>query len=263
MSRLLHRIDSQEAKQAPMIELSHIYKRFNHQKNFVVNDITLTIAQGETFVLLGSSGSGKTTLLKMINRLVKPTKGDIFINGQNIKQYETVKLRRSMGYVFQKVGLFPHMTIETNISIALQLMGKNLETRIERAHELLNLIGLDPEIYAKRYPHELSGGQSQRVGVARALAADPNILLMDEPFGALDAITRNDLQENMIELRKQMKKTIVFVTHDIVEAFRLADRIAVMHHGILEQVGSKKEILENPQTDFVKELIQTTELPQE
>lgn len=246
-----------------MIQLSHIFKSYNHHKTYVINDVCLTIEHGETFVLLGSSGSGKTTLLKMINRLVQPTKGEILINGKNIQQYERVKLRRSIGYVFQAVGLFPHMTIETNISIVLQLMRKPLKERLKKSHELLHLIGLDPKQFAKRYPHELSGGQAQRVGVARALAADPDILLMDEPFGALDAITRNDLQETMIELRKQMNKTIVFVTHDIVEAFRLADHIAVMHNGILEQVGSKTELLETPKTQFVKQLIETTELPNE
>lgn len=246
-----------------MIELSHIYKSYNHHKTYVINDVSLTIEHDETFVLLGSSGSGKTTLLKMINRLVKPTKGEILINGKNIQHYERVNLRRSIGYVFQKVGLFPHVTIETNISIVLQLMGKSLNERLKRSHELLHLIDLDPKVYATRYPHELSSGQAQRVGVARALAADPDILLMDEPFGALDAITRNDLQETMIELRKQMNKTIVFVTHDIVEAFRLANRIAVMHDGHLEQVGTKKDLIENPKTDFVKQLIETTELPKE
>lgn len=243
-----------------MIELSHVYKSFNHGKNTVLKDVSLTIKRAETFVLLGSSGSGKTTLLKMINRLISPSKGEILINGKNILQYERVKLRRSMGYVFQKIGLFPHMTIETNINIVLQLMGIKPKQRKKRAHELLNLMNLEPTQFAKRYPHELSGGQAQRVGVARALAADPDILLMDEPFGALDAITRNDLQETMITLKKQMNKTIIFVTHDIVEAFRLADRIAVMHKGNLEQVGDKQTIIKKPATEFVKQLIETTEL---
>ena len=246
-----------------MIKLSHIYKTYSNSKTCVINNVSFTIKHGEMFVLLGSSGSGKTTLLKMINRLVKPSQGEIFINGKNIKHYETVKLRRSMGYVFQKVGLFPHMNIEKNIGIMLQLMGNSPKEWLKRSHELLHLIGLDPKIYAKRYPHELSGGQSQRVGVARALAADPDILLMDEPFGALDAIMRNELQETMIELRKQMNKTIVFVTHDIVEAFRLADRIALLHQGNLEQVGNKAEILEYPKTPFVKQLLETTELAKE
>lgn len=243
-----------------MIELSHIYKSYNNRKTNVIKDVSLTIAHGETFVLLGSSGSGKTTLLKMINRLVKPTKGSILINGKKIQEFETIKLRRSMGYVFQKIGLFPHMTIEANISIVLQLMGKALKKRLSRSHQLMHLIGLDPKIYANRYPHELSGGQAQRIGVARALASDPSILLMDEPFGALDAITRNDLQETILDLQKQMNKTIVFVTHDIVEAFRLADRIGVMHQGKLEQVGYKTEILNNPKTPFVKKLLETTEI---
>ena len=245
-----------------MIELSHIDKSFNNKKSYVIRDVTLTIEHGETFVILGSSGSGKTTLLKMINRLVALTTGEIKINGKNIQQYDHVTLRRSIGYVFQAVGLFPHMTVEKNIAIVLQLMGKSLEDRINRSHHLLHLIGLNPDIFAKRYPHELSGGQAQRIGVARALAADPDILLMDEPFGALDAITRNDLQETIIQLRKQMNKTIVFVTHDIVEAFRLADRIGIMHHGKLEQVGIKTDIIERPKTDFVKQLIETAEFPE-
>lgn len=242
-----------------MIELTHIYKSYNNKKSYVVNDVSLTIKRGETFILLGSSGSGKTTLLKMINRLVTPTSGEIKVHGKNIQAYNRVALRRSIGYVFQGVGLFPHMTIEKNISIVLQLMGKSEDEQRTRSHHLLHLIGLNPETFANRYPHELSGGQAQRVGVARALAADPDILLMDEPFGALDAITRNDLQETMIELRKQMNKTIVFVTHDIIEAFRLADRIGIMHQGILEQVGTKSEIIDNPKTDFVKQLLDATE----
>lgn len=246
-----------------MIELSHLRKSFNNKKSYVVNDVSITIKRGETFVILGSSGSGKTTLLKMINRLVTPTSGEIKLNGKSIQEYDRVKLRHSIGYVFQAIGLFPHMTVEKNITIVLQLMGVPLDERQKRSHQLLKLIGLNPATYAKRYPHELSGGQAQRIGVARALAADPDILLMDEPFGALDAITRNDLQETMLDLKKQMNKTIVFVTHDIIEAFRLADRIGIMHHGKLEQVGTKTEIIEQPKTDFVRQLIETTEFPNE
>jgi len=241
-----------------MIQLSHIYKRFNHQKSQVLSDISLKIQQGETFAILGSSGSGKTTLLKMINRLIQPTQGEIFINDKNIQQYEAIHLRRSIGYVSQQSTLFPHMTVEQNVAIVLQLMKTPVEKRLNKAKKLLNLVGLNPETYAQRYPHELSGGQSQRVDIARALATEPDILLMDEPFGALDAITRNDLQETMLNLKKQIHKTIVLVTHDIVEAFRLADRVGIMHQGKLEQVGTQSEILKNPKTDFVKRLLETT-----
>lgn len=242
-----------------MIQLTHLSKSFNQGKSFIVNDVSFTIQKGETFVLLGSSGSGKTTLLKMINRLVIPTGGHILINKQDIVDYDPIELRRSMGYVFQKIGLFPHLSIEDNITIVLKLMSKSPAERKKRAYDLLNLIGMSPAIYAHRYPHELSGGQAQRVGVARALASDPDILLMDEPFGALDAITRNDLQNSLIELKKQMEKTIVFVTHDIAEAFKLADRIAVLHQGNLQQLGTSEEILNSPATPFVKQLLESTE----
>lgn len=243
-----------------MIRLSQIYKSYANNDAYVLKNISLEITHGETFVLLGSSGSGKSTLLKLMNRLLDPSKGQIAINNKNIQEYYPEALRRSIGYVFQQIGLFPHMTIEKNIAIVLQLMHHPREKRLARAHELLDLIGLDPSLYAKRFPHELSGGQSQRVGVARALAADPEILLMDEPFGALDAITRNGLQETMLHLKKQMNKTIVFVTHDILEAFRIADRIAIMHQGCLEQVGTKTEILHSPKTDFVRNLIASSTL---
>jgi len=243
-----------------MIRLSNIYKSFDNNNSHVVNNISLEIEAGETFVLLGSSGSGKTTLLKMMNRLIEPSVGKIEINGKDIKDYQPEILRKSMGYVFQQVGLFPHMTVEKNIYIVLQLMKQSKKQRLIRAHELLDLLGLDPSIFAKRYPSQLSGGQSQRVGVARALAADPDILLMDEPFGALDAITRNILQEKMLEVRQQFNKTVVFVTHDIFEAFRISDRIAVMHEGCLHQVGTKYDILHHPKTDFVRQLIESSTL---
>ena len=243
-----------------MIRLSQIYKSYKNNDSYVVKNISLEIQRGETFALLGSSGSGKTTLLKMINRLIEPSSGHIDINGKDIQQYQPEALRHSIGYVFQQIGLFPHMTVEKNIAIVLQLMHRPRKERHKRAHELLDLMGLDPSTYAKRFPNELSGGQSQRVGVARALAADPSILLMDEPFGALDAITRNTLQEKMLELKKQINKTIVFVTHDIFEAFRIADRIAVMHQGCLQQIGTKFDILHHPATDFVHQLIESSTL---
>lgn len=239
-----------------MIKLSHISKTFDDDENFIVKDLSLHIETGETLVLLGSSGCGKTTTLKMINRLVEPTSGEIEINAKNIKLLDPVLLRRSIGYVFQGIGLFPHMTVEENISIVLRLEKKSVTARKKRAHELLNLINLNPDEYAERLPEALSGGQRQRVGVARALASDPEILLMDEPFGALDAITRENLQNELVNLKKKLQKTIVFVTHDILEAFRIGDRIAIMDKGVLQQVGSKKEILEMPATGFVKELLQ-------
>ena len=243
-----------------MITLSHVCKSYDKGKLVVVNDVSLQINKGETLVLLGSSGSGKTTILKMINRLIEPTAGNIEIDGVNIKEIPTVKLRHQIGYVFQQVGLFPHMTIEKNVWITLQLMGVPLNERRERAHQLLQLVNLNPDKYAKRYPDELSGGQQQRIGVARALAANPDYMLMDEPFGALDAISRDSLQVETIKLKEHLKKTIVFVTHDIAEAFRLADRIAVLHQGQCQQVGTKEEIINNPATEFVRNLIDAQNL---
>lgn len=240
-----------------MIKLSHVSKSYQRGKIAVVDDVSLEINKGETLVLLGSSGSGKTTILKMINRLIEPSSGTIEINGVNVKKIPKVKLRYQIGYVFQQAGLFPHMTIENNVWIVLQLMGVPLIERRARAHELLELVNLDPKKFATRYPDQLSGGQQQRIGVARALAANPDVLLMDEPFGALDAISRDALQVEMIKLKQQLNKTIVFVTHDIAEAFRLADRIAVLHHGTLQQVGTKEMLIEKPATKFVKDLIDT------
>jgi osmoprotectant transport system ATP-binding protein len=237
-----------------MITFNHVSKEYRGTHTLAVNDVSLTIQEGEIFVLLGSSGSGKTTLMKMINRLIDPTKGTVMLDDKPVKGYPITKLRRSIGYVFQQIGLFPHMTIEENITIVLKLMHKSKLMRKQRAHELLNLIHLDPDQYANRYPSELSGGQQQRVGVARALASNPNYLLMDEPFGALDAITRHSLQQEVLDLNQQLHKTIVFVTHDLNEAFMLADRIGIMHQGKLEQVGTPKEIHDNPKSEFVAEL---------
>lgn len=246
-----------------MITLSHISKTFDGTE-FVIDNLSLEIASGEFLVLLGSSGSGKTTLLKMINRLVEPSTGKIEIDGQNIASLDPVELKRSIGYVFQGIGLFPHFTVEENITIVLKLKKITLKEQKYQAHELLELVNLAPHEFANRYPCELSGGQQQRVGVARALATHSNILLMDEPFGALDAINRALLQDELLQLKKQLHKTIIFVTHDIFEALRLGDRIAVLNKGKLEQVGQRHEILQNPASSFVQQLFsQTTHQLQE
>jgi osmoprotectant transport system ATP-binding protein len=239
-----------------MIRLIDVSKSFDEGQSYAVRDLNLEIAEGETLVLLGSSGCGKTTTLKMINRLIEVTSGIIEVDGKSILDQDPVELRRSIGYVFQGIGLFPHMTVEENVSVVLRLLGKPSKERRERARELLDMIDLDADQYVDRFPKELSGGQQQRVGVARALAANPNYLLMDEPFGALDALTRDTLQQEVLRLKERLGKTIVFVTHDIFEALTLADRIAVMHEGNVEQVGTKDEILSSPATDFVKGLFE-------
>ena len=237
-----------------MISYKHVFKSFDGGKHFAVEDVCFEVHEGETLVLLGSSGCGKTTLLKLTNHLLQPTSGTIEVDGQDIARQGPISLRRRIGYVFQGIGLFPHMTIEENVAIVPRLLGWPAVKRRERAHELLGIVGLDPETYATRFPEELSGGQQQRVGVARALAADPAYLLMDEPFGALDALTRDTLQQELLALKQRLKKTIVFVTHDIFEALALGDRIAVLQGGRLEQIGKKEEILQMPATEFVREL---------
>ncbi|MGB2937095.1 MAG: ATP-binding cassette domain-containing protein [Phycisphaerae bacterium] len=237
-----------------MIVLSDVSKSYDGGKTFAVQGVSLQVAEGETLVLLGSSGCGKTTTLKMINRLIEPTGGTIEIDGTNVLDRDPIELRRSIGYVFQGIGLFPHMTVRQNVEIVPRLLGWPVERRRRRAWELVELVGLDPDFFADRYPDELSGGQQQRVGVARALAADPAYLLMDEPFGAVDAITRDALQQELLSLKSRLGKTIVFVTHDIFEALTLANRIAVLHDGRLEQVGTKKEVLTRPVSPFVQDL---------
>ena len=237
-----------------MIVLSDVSKSYDGGKTFAVQGVSLQVAEGETLVLLGSSGCGKTTTLKMINRLIEPTGGTIEIDGTNVLDRDPIELRRSIGYVFQGIGLFPHMTVRQNVEIVPRLLGWPVERRRRRAWELVELVGLDPDFFADHYPDELSGGQQQRVGVARALAADPAYLLMDEPFGAVDAITRDALQQELLSLKSRLGKTIVFVTHDIFEALTLANRIAVLHDGRLEQVGTKKEVLTRPASPFVQDL---------
>jgi len=237
-----------------MIRLIKISKSFDGGRSYAVKELSLDVAEGKTLVLLGSSGCGKTTTLKMINRLIEPTSGTIEVDGQDVTSQDPVLLRRKIGYVFQEIGLFPHMTIEQNVAIVPKLLGWDKNRRRVRAHEFLELMGLDPGIFADRYQDELSGGQQQRVGVARALAADPDYLLMDEPFGALDALTRDTLQQELLSLKGRLRKTIIFVTHDILEAITLGDEIAILHNGNLEQIGTKEEVLTAPKTEFVAEL---------
>ena len=237
-----------------MIRLSHVSKTFDEGRSYAVNDLSFHVETGETLVLLGSSGCGKTTTLKMINRLIEPSEGLIEVDGKDVRDQDPVDLRRQIGYVFQGIGLFPHMTIEQNVALVPRLLGQPLGQRHQKTDELLELIGLPAEDFAGRFPDELSGGQKQRVGVARALAADPAYLLMDEPFGALDALTRETLQKELLSLKKRLKKTIIFVTHDIFEALLIGDRIAVLHQGNLEQIGTKKELIGEPATEFVGDL---------
>ena len=237
-----------------MIRLTQVSKTFDGGCSYAVNDISFDVAVGETLVLLGSSGCGKTTTLKMINRLIEPTKGTVEVNGQDVMDHNPVDLRRQIGYVFQGIGLFPHMTIEQNVAIVPLLLGWSSASRKRRTQELLELVGLPAKDFSKRFPDELSGGQQQRVGVARALAADPAYLLMDEPFGALDALTREALQQELLTLKQRLKKTIIFVTHDIFEALLLGDRIAILHEGYLQQIGTREDVLTAPATEFVRDL---------
>ena len=238
-----------------MIVLDNVSKSFDGGQSYALRDVSLTIKEGETFVLLGSSGSGKTTILRLISRLIEPTAGQITLDGRDLNDYGVIELRRNMGYVFQGIGLFPHMTVGQNVAIGLRLIGWPLPKREARARELLDLVGLEPDAYFDRFPNELSGGQQQRVAVARALATDPDYLLMDEPFGALDALTRETLQKEVLRLKASLGKTIVFVTHDILEAFILGDRIGVCNKGRLDQVGTRRELLKTPKTDFVRALL--------
>lgn len=236
-----------------MLKFNHVAKVYDGGKK-AVDDMTLEVEKGEFVVFIGPSGCGKTTTMKMINRLIEPSEGSIYIEGEDILEKDLVQLRREIGYVIQQIGLFPHMTIEENVSLVPKLLKWPEDKRRRRAEELLELVDMEKE-YLNRYPHELSGGQQQRIGVLRALAADPPLILMDEPFGALDPITRDALQEEFKKLQKSLGKTIVFVTHDMDEALKLADRIVIMRDGKLVQVGTPDEILRNPANDFVEEFI--------
>lgn len=211
----------------------------------MLNDVSFTVGRGETLVLLGRSGAGKTTALKLINRLLEPTEGEVLVEGRTTSAWDPIALRRHIGYVIQEVGLFPHFTVERNISLVPRLEGWAEDRLAARVKELLEMVGLDPAKFARRYPHELSGGQRQRVGVARALAADPPILLMDEPFGALDPLTRGEVQREFQALERRLKKTVVIVTHHIGESLALGTRIGLVEAGKLVGVYSPKEFLES------------------
>ncbi|MCG0276369.1 MAG: betaine/proline/choline family ABC transporter ATP-binding protein [Thermosediminibacteraceae bacterium] len=236
-----------------MIKFENITKKYGDTE--VIKGVNLEIKSGEFVALIGPSGCGKTTCLKMINRLIEPTSGKIYIDGQDISTLDAIDLRRNIGYVIQQIGLFPHMTVRQNIELVPFLKKWPKEKRLKRVEELLRLVGMAPEQFMNRYPSELSGGQRQRVGVARALAADPDIILMDEPFSAIDPIARTQLQDELYELQEKLKKTIVFVTHDIDEALKLADRICIMKEGTVVQFDTPEVILKNPASEFVENLI--------
>ena len=236
-----------------MIEIAEVTKYYGDRR--VVDHLSLTVPDGDFCVLLGSSGCGKSTTLKMINRLIAADAGTIRIAGEDIATVPAEALRRRIGYAIQSIGLFPHWTVEDNIATVPRLLKWPRERRRDRVAELLKLFRLEPAIYRAKYPHELSGGEQQRVGVARALAADPELLLMDEPFGAVDPITRDDLQAELAHIHRETKKTIVFVTHDIEEALRLATQIAVMQDGRIAQLGTPLDILEHPASDFVADFV--------
>ncbi|MBG9693462.1 ABC transporter ATP-binding protein [Lysinibacillus sp. RSDA_15] len=237
-----------------MIIFDNVSKMYSND-HVAVKALNVEIKKGEFFVIIGPSGCGKTTLLKMINRLIPLTEGTIWINGKRVSDYNIHELRWSIGYVLQQIALFPHMTIEENIAIVPELK-KWSKTKIQkRVDELLELVGLEPEKYRQRKPKELSGGEQQRVGVIRALAADPEIILMDEPFSALDPISRTKLQDDLLDMQRKIQKTIVFVSHDMQEALKLGDRLCVMKDGEIVQIGSPQEMVENPVNDFVQQFI--------
>lgn len=237
-----------------MIATERLTKRYGAVA--AAEDVSFQVAAGELLVLVGGSGSGKTTTLKMINRLVEPTSGRVWIDGADASALPGPVLRRRIGYVFQKIGLFPHMTVEANVAVPLSLAGWDPERTRRRVGEVMDLVELDPSLRRRR-PAELSGGQQQRVGVARALAAAPKLMLLDEPFGALDPLTRDRLQRSFVGIRKQLGLTAIFVTHDVMEALALADRIGVMREGRLLQVGTASELLTSPADEYVERFLTT------
>jgi osmoprotectant transport system ATP-binding protein len=238
-----------------MIELDKITKRYGDAS--AVDAVSLRVEEGELLVLLGGSGSGKTTTLKMVNRLIEPTSGSIRLAGEDVARFPPHELRRRIGYVFQRLGLFPHLTVAENVAVTPSLLGWDAPRIRARVDALLELVELDPRAVRDRRPSELSGGQQQRVGVARALAAEPKVMLLDEPFGALDPLTRDRLQQSFVQIRRRLGLTGIFVTHDMVEALLLGDRIAVLQGGRLVQVGTPRELMTAPESDYVAQLMGT------
>ncbi|WP_436860100.1 ABC transporter ATP-binding protein [Staphylococcus caeli] len=236
-----------------MIEFKNVVKRYGDKK--AVDEISFNIKEGEFFVLIGPSGCGKTTTLKMINRLISLSEGYIYFNNKPISDYPIYEMRWDIGYVLQQIALFPHMTIKENIAQVPQMKKWTDASIDQRVDELMEMVGLEPEVYKNRKPAELSGGQQQRVGVVRALAADPPVILMDEPFSALDPISREKLQDDLIDLQLKIKKTIVFVTHDIQEAMKLGDRICLLNEGHVEQIDTPEGFIKNPKNEFVKQFM--------
>lgn len=233
------------------IEFINIVKSYENGEN-VIDGLSLSVSEGELVTILGPSGCGKTTLLKMVNKLISPDSGSIIINGVDIKDINAIDLRRSIGYVIQQIGLLPHLTIKENINYVLSIMKVDKAKQNARSEELVELVGLSGD-YLKRYPRQLSGGQKQRIGVARALAADPKIILMDEPFGAVDEIARTLLQDELMQIQAKLKKTILFVTHDIQEAIKLGTKIVLLNNGKIEQMGTKEDLIYSPRSAFVKD----------
>jgi osmoprotectant transport system ATP-binding protein len=236
-----------------MIEFRNVQKSFGSVE--ALRGVSFEVPEGQVTVLIGPSGCGKTTSLRMINRMIEPTDGDVLVDGRKVASFAPEELRRGIGYVIQSVGLFPHMSVRDNIGIVPRLLRWDKPRRYERADELLQMVGLDPESYRAKYPHELSGGEAQRIGVARALAADPPIMLMDEPFGAVDPLNREVLQKEFVALQRKLRKTVVFVTHDLDEAIRLADEIILMRDGEIVQQGPPERILAAPATEFVRTFV--------
>jgi osmoprotectant transport system ATP-binding protein len=249
-------MSAQRGGEAAEIKFDHVTKRYGKNPKPAIDDLSITIPAGEICVVIGPSGGGKTTAMKMINRLISISEGDITIDGTSVKSLEKTELRRGMGYVIQQIGLFPHMTVEDNVGTVPRLLGWDKSRTRERGRELLELVGLNPDEHGKRYPNELSGGQRQRVGLARAMAADPPLMLMDEPFGAIDPITRERLQDDFLRLHREIRKTVVFVTHDIDEAIKMGDRICILREGgILAQYDTPEAILSNPGDEFVARFV--------
>ena len=237
------------------VEFIEVTKTYPDSASSAVDHVSFVVEEGALCILLGTSGSGKTTLLRMVNRLSDPTSGVIRVDGAPTTEQDPIALRRRIGYVIQQVGLFPHLTVAENVRVVPSILGQSASQTSGRVDELLRLVGMEPAEYRNRFPRQLSGGQQQRVGLARALAADPSLLLMDEPFGALDAITRTRLQDELLRIQRETGKTILFVTHDVEEAFKLGSQVVVMHQGKLMQEGAPVELLAHPANAFVGQLV--------